>query len=90
MAPLRTLAALVLGASAASAFAPASPLTAKTVAPVVRYEVFSLEARRSFKCFSSLNFIILAHVEVEKSRICHFWGSVSANQNARFCFLVSS
>jgi hypothetical protein len=34
-----------------------------------------LEARRSFKCFSSLNFIIFAHVEVEKSRICHFWGS---------------
>jgi hypothetical protein len=34
MAPLRTLAALVLGAGAASAFAPATPLSAKTVSPV--------------------------------------------------------
>jgi len=35
MAPLRTLAALVIGASAASAFAPSSPLAVKNVAPVV-------------------------------------------------------
>jgi len=38
MAPLRTLAALVLGASAASAFAPSTPLVSRTVAPIVRYE----------------------------------------------------
>lgn len=43
MAPLRTLAALVLGASAVSAFAPASPLAAKSVAPVVRYGFFRLK-----------------------------------------------
>jgi hypothetical protein len=38
MAPLRTLATLVLGASAVSGFTPASPIAARTVAPAVTSE----------------------------------------------------
>jgi len=40
MAPLRTIAALILGASAASAFAPTNSLTVRTVAPAGRYDFF--------------------------------------------------
>lgn len=36
MAPLRTLAALILGASAVSAFAPTTPLATRNVVPAVR------------------------------------------------------
>jgi len=43
MAPLRTLAALILGAGAASAFAPTTPLATRTVAPVVRYALICNE-----------------------------------------------
>ena len=39
MAPLRTLAAVVVGATAASAFAPSSPLVVRNAVPVVRYDI---------------------------------------------------
>lgn len=62
MAPLRTLAAIVVGATAVSAFAPSSPLATRTVVPVVRYEMIInvlenfVEMTQSLGCFSESQF----------------------------------
>jgi len=70
MAPLRTLAALVVSASAASAFAPTTPLAVRTVAPVVRYEFDLLWGNDS--PWKEIYFSGFAMLKVEVPWICFF------------------